>query len=175
MSPSGTEPDDQDLHGAGGTVSRRRASSSRVEWSFGSPTIAVRPPYGRDKRPFRHGLDGVVGALAVHIGLDRLKHVPDRLATEDHHVVHAPDGRDELRAVERRHDRAAGSLQPVHRGIVIHGHDEAVGLSGGALQVAHVPDVEDVEAAVRERHGSTRGAIGGDSGRQAGQGQDWHR
>ena len=25
----------------------RRASSSRVEWRFGSPTIAVRPPYAR--------------------------------------------------------------------------------------------------------------------------------
>ena len=40
----GTEPDDQNLHDAGGAVSRTRASSSRVEWSFGSPTIAVRPP-----------------------------------------------------------------------------------------------------------------------------------
>ena len=45
---------------------------------------------------------------------------------------------------------------------------------GGALQVAHVPDVQDVEAAVRERHGATGGAIGGNPSRQVGQGQDWH-
>src|SRR3546814_3085105 len=35
------KPDDEDVH------ARIRASRSRVEWSFGSPTIAMRPPYAR--------------------------------------------------------------------------------------------------------------------------------
>ena len=43
--PTSTEPDDEDLHEDGGPGSCTRASSSRVEWSFGSPTMAVRPPY----------------------------------------------------------------------------------------------------------------------------------
>ena len=48
-----------------------RASRSRVAWLLGSPTIAVRPPYAGDDAALRHGVDGVVGAFAMDVGVQQ--------------------------------------------------------------------------------------------------------
>ena len=53
----GAQPDDQDPHRRRLAVGIR-ASRSRVEWSFGSPTIAVRPPYAATMA--RSGTDSTV-------------------------------------------------------------------------------------------------------------------
>src|SRR4029079_4377114 len=56
-------------------------------------------------------------------------------------------------------DRPVLALERLHRGIVIDGNDEDVGLLGCPIEITNVADVQDVEAAVGERDGASRRAV----------------
>ena len=75
----------------------------------------------------------------------------DRRLGKDHDVVDAAQRGDELRAMLGGQNRPALPLQRLHRGIVVDRDDEQVGLLRGGLEIAHVADVQQVEAAVGER------------------------
>ena len=95
-----------------------------------------------------HGVDGVVGPLAVHVGPQRQQKRRDGRLGKDRHVVHAAERGDELRAIRRRQDRPARALQARHRRVVVDRDDEAIGLARRRLEVADVADVQQIEAAV---------------------------
>jgi hypothetical protein len=111
--------------------------------------------------PLWHRVGRVVGALAVHVWLETLEQVCDRRPREHRHVVDAAQRRDELRACRGRQHRPAGPLERVHRVVVVDRDDEAIALRARALEIADVADVDDVEAAVRERDAPARASIGG--------------
>ena len=98
-----------------------------------------------------HGVDGVVGALAVDVGPQQLEQRRRRSARER-------SRRSRRRAAPRPARRArppAGSAGPApsapRRRIVVDRHDQPVGFRGRGLQIADVADVQQVEAAVGER------------------------
>ncbi len=129
-----------------------RAIRSRVEWSLGSPTIAVRPAVGFDDRAFGHGVHCVVRPLAVHVGLQRLEQRPDGEFREQHDVVHAAQRGNQFRAAGAVQDGSPGSLERAHRGVVVQRHHQHVGFLRRAFQVAHVAHVQQIEAAVGQGH-----------------------
>ena len=102
-------------------------------------------------------LDGGRGPGCTSGGARRAADRPS--AREKHDVVDPAERRDEFRTIGPRQHRPALSLEAAHRRVVVDGHDEAVCFGGRALQVAHVADVEQVEAAVRERDGAPGGAV----------------
>ncbi len=111
--------------------------------------------------PFRHGVDRVVSTFAVHIRLQQRQQRSNRGLGKNDHVVDAAEGGDELRAITRGQYGPARPLPP-RRGIVIDRHDEAIGLGSGGLQVADVPHVKKVEAAVCEGYRSAGASFGRD-------------
>ena len=52
----------------------------------------------------RHGVEGVVGTLAVDVGLQREQQRRDRRLGEDHDVIHAAQRGQELGAIAPRSD-----------------------------------------------------------------------
>ena len=116
-------------------------------------------------RTLGHGVDGVVGAFAVHVRRDETQQPLDVRVGEHDDVVDAAEGGDELGALRRRQDRTPFTFQRRDRCIVVDRDDQAIGFLGGGLQVAHVADVQQIEAAVRKgdrlpRRAITRGSRG---------------
>ena len=60
-----------------------------------------------------------------------------------------------------------GPFQPRHRIVVVHGHNEPIGFRGRALQISHVPDMQQIEAAIRKRDRPPRGADRRDESHQS--------
>ena len=98
----------------------------------------------------------------MHVGLHQQQQPLDVRIAEDDDVVDAAQRGDELGAIGRRQDRTARALQPGHRPIVVDRDDQAIGFGRRALQIPHVPDVQEVEAAVRERDGLARRSVARD-------------
>ena len=150
--------------GRGQGRSVRLARCARAGRASSDPSGRRRWRCGR-RRPddvaLGHGVDGVVGALAVHVGQQREQRAHGRLG-EDDDVVHAAQRRHELGAVGRRQDGPARALQRPHRRVVVDGDDQPVGLRRGALEIADVADVQQVEAAVGERDRAPRRAVARD-------------
>ena len=66
-----------------------------------------------------HAVDGVVGAFAVNIGLQREQQPGDGRLGKHHDVVDAADRGDQLRAIARAENRAARPLQGGNRIVVV--------------------------------------------------------
>ncbi len=112
-----------------------------------------------------HRVRRVVGALAVHVGLEQPEQAVNIRVGEQHDVVHVFDRRHHFRAIGAAQNRAARSLQSLHRLIVVDGDDQPVGLRRGAGQIAHMADVHHVEAPVGKRNRPSAFPIG-DHGRR---------
>ena len=91
-----------------GTVTRRgfeariRSTRSVVAWSFGSPTIAVRPPYARDDVALRHGLRRVVRALRMDVRRSAQRGGRRGVLVEENDGVDAAERGDDLGALRLR-------------------------------------------------------------------------
>ena len=81
---------------------------------------------------------------------------------EDHHVVDEAKRVDQLGAIGGRKDRPPGALQSLHRCITIDRDDQAIRFGRGAAQIANVADVQQIEAAVRERNRAAGRAVARD-------------
>ena len=68
----------------------------------------------------------------------------------------AAQGGDELGAIRGGQNRPPGALQAGDGPIVVHRDDQPIGFSGRALQIPHVPDMQQIEAAVRKRNRLSR-------------------
>ena len=140
------QPDDEGLQ------RRILARSARVSWSFGSPDDRHPAAVRAHDVPLGDGVGRVVGALAVNVGPQRAEQARDVVLVEDDDVVHGAQGGHEQRAVLRRHHRPPLALQAAHGRVAVDADHEHVGLGPGCLEIAHVSDVQDVEAAVGEGH-----------------------
>ena len=114
---------------------------------------------GEHRLALGHGLGRVVGAFAVHVGLQQAQQPVHVGIGKQHDVVDALERRHHLGAIGRAQNRAAGTLQPTHRPIVVDRDDEPIGLRLRIGEIAHVPDVQDIETAVRKRDGAAFGAF----------------
>ena len=103
--------------------------------------------------PLRHGLRGVVGPLAVNVGLEGQEEIVHRVLGEDHHPVDRVKRGHQQGAILLVLERPVLALELLHRGVGVDAHDQEVALGPGALEIAGVADVEEIEAAVREGDG----------------------
>ena len=87
----------------------------------------------------------------MDVGLQQPQQPLDRQVVEHDDVVDAAEGGDELRAIGGGLHRTPFALQRSHRRIVVHRDNQPVAFGRRALQIAHVADVQEVEAAVGER------------------------
>ena len=118
----------------------------------------------RDDRAFRHRLFGVVGPFAVHVRLQESQQPLDVRIAEHHDVIHAAKSGDELGTIRRGQDGTARTLERRDGRIVVDRDDQTLGFRRGAFQIAYVADVQQIEAAVRERDRPAGRAIARDDG-----------
>jgi hypothetical protein len=77
---------------------------------------------------------------------------------KDRDVIDAAERRDELRAPSHLQDGTPRAFGFGTR-IIINSDNEAIRLSGGGLQVAHMADVQQIETAIREGNRASGGTI----------------
>src|SRR5205814_710447 len=119
----------------------------------GNPHDAPTPSFDlvrADDRPAR-----VVGSLDEHVGAKALDQRERRLLVEYHDTVHAGERREQSRPLPLGHEGTVGPLlQPSHRGVAVHAHDQGLALGARRFQQRHVPHMEEVEHPVREHDGT---------------------
>src|SRR5215813_4194566 len=98
-------------------------------------SVVLPVPDDRDPAPIRacrvalgNGVQGVVGPLAMDVGLEAQEARHDVGLVEDEDMVDAAERRDDLGALEMREDRASLALEPARRRIRVDPHDEDLGL-----------------------------------------------
>ena len=101
-----------------------------------------------DNLALGYRVDGVIGALAVHVRSQRLQQGTDGQLRKDDDVVHAAKRGDQFGSIGRGHDRPARPLELTHHIVVIDADDEQIRFIRGGFEVSHVADVQQVEAAV---------------------------
>ncbi len=99
---------------------------------------------------FGDGFFGVVGSFGVDIGLEDADDVRDVGLLKDDNVIDALEGRDKRDPVLESQNRAARTFEFSDRGVAVEGHDEDVTEFTSRIEVADVPDMQHVEAAVRQ-------------------------
>src|SRR5712692_6685615 len=99
---------------------------------------------------FRYALCRVIRAFGVDVGPQLLQERFDVGLGEEHDVVYAAERRNELRARVFIENRPAGPLQVARAGISVHANDQNIAFAARAFEIADVPDVQRIEAAVRE-------------------------
>ena len=72
------------------------------------------------------------------------------LAIEDHHVIHATERGDHLRAVLLRVERPVGAFEFAHRTVAVQTNGQSVAQRTGLAQIAHMPGMKQIEATVGE-------------------------
>src|SRR2546423_1037964 len=102
--------------------------------------------------------EGVVAALREHVRQDFNDERARRLLVEDRHEVNGREGREKFGALALVHHGAARALQSAHRAVAVDGDEQSVSQTTRRFEVAHVPDVQDVEAPVREDEPAPPGA-----------------
>ena len=110
---------------------------------------------GGDKIALGNRLGGVVGSLGVNVRAETIEEPAHMLASEDHDEINGSQAGDQLRSLGLGKEGAARALEPADGGVRVDPHDEEISLAAGVLQVAEVPDVEQVEGAIGEHDGSS--------------------
>src|SRR3974390_3359579 len=107
-------------------------------------TSAVRPHFVA----FGHAVAGVVGALGLHVRMDFAYQRPHVRLIENYYGVHVGQSGNDLGALGLRHHRTPLALQPPRAAVGVHRHHQLSAQRLGAAQIADVPHVQQVEAAV---------------------------
>ena len=92
----------------------------------------------------------VVCAFGVDVGAKRQQEFGDGRLVEDYDVVNCAKGRDRLGSLALRDEGAALAFESVHLLVAVYADDEEVAEVASAFEVADVPDVQEVEAAIGE-------------------------
>jgi len=104
----------------------------------------------RRRSALRNRLGRIVGPFRVDIGTKCFEQGLHVRFVKKYDVVDRPQGGNKLRTRLLIEDRAAGSLECANAAIHIDADGENVALAASSFQVADVPDVKRVEAAVRK-------------------------
>jgi hypothetical protein len=99
-----------------------------------------------------NGVGGVVGAFGVHVRAEGFEERLDVGFAEEEHVIDGAKGGYEIGAGVFGKNGPAGAFESADARVAIHRDDEDVALAAGAFEIADVPDVQRVKAAVREHH-----------------------
>lgn len=97
---------------------------------------------------FWNGFRGVIGALGVNVGAQFLEQLFDVGFFEEDDEINVTQGSDEFGAGVFVQNGATGTFQAENAGIGIYTDDEDVTFLPGAGEIAHMADVECIEAAV---------------------------
>src|SRR5205085_11442474 len=92
----------------------------------------------------------VVAALREHVGQNLRDERARRLLVEDRHEVHRRERREHFGALALAQHGATRALQSAHRAVAVDGDEQRVPQLPRGFEVAHVPDVQKVEAPVGE-------------------------
>ncbi len=118
------------------------------------PTAAPADYIGTDD-----GVGLVIAALDDHVGLQRLDQCKRGVVVEEDHAVDALERGNDARPFGGRNDGPVSTLaEPLRRRVAVDTHDQRCAERCGGLEYRDVPNMEEVEYAVREDH-RTRRAI----------------
>ena len=109
---------------------------------------------------FGNVLGGVIGALGLDVGMNFADDGADVKLGEDDDSVDIGKGGENLRAFFRGHQWTALSFQRTYGFIRIDGNDEAAAEFLGGVKIAHVADVQQIEASIGQRNALTGRAPG---------------
>ena len=101
---------------------------------------------------FRDGLESVIGALGVDVGVNFAEKMFYVELVENYDVVHKFQRGDERRTRTLGENWAAFAFQFSGTGIGIDSDDEKIAFLFCGLQVANVADVQQIEDAIREHN-----------------------
>src|SRR5947209_6253978 len=92
----------------------------------------------------------VVRPFGVDVGAKGQKEFGDGRLVEDYDVVNGAQGRDRLGALAFGDEGTVIALEASHLLVAVYADDEEVAEAARAFEVADVPDVQQIEAAVGE-------------------------
>lgn len=98
--------------------------------------------------PFRHARFSVIGAFCMNRGLKGVENAVDVRLIKDHNMIHTPKCGNKRRSFILIQDRAPGSFQAANRPVAVDRHNERIAQCACTFEIAHVADVENIEAAV---------------------------
>src|SRR5664280_2245150 len=90
----------------------------------------------------------VVGALGLHVGANLANQGAHVRFVKKNYRIHVSQCGDYLRALRSRHQRASRSLEPGDAVVRIHRHHQLSAQRLRAMQIANVPNVQQVKAAI---------------------------
>src|ERR1700730_11412941 len=99
---------------------------------------------------FGNGLCRVIRALGMDVGTRLFEERFDVGFNKKHDVIYAAEGGHELCARAFVENWPAGPLLIADAGISVHANDQNIAFATGAFKIADMPDVQRIEAAVRE-------------------------
>ena len=92
----------------------------------------------------------IVASFYEHVRQQFRDQAPRRNVVEDDDVIHVPERREYLRALGLIEDRTVGTFQLTHASIAVYCDDQRVTKRSRLRQITHVPDVQQIENAVRK-------------------------
>ena len=112
----------------------------------------------KDRRAFRNRVDGVVGALTVHVWSQYFEKWGNCRFGKYRDVVHAAKRRHQFCAFGHFQNWTPRALGR-RRVIVIDRNNQPISFQRSCLKIPDVSHVQQIETAVGERHSPPRGAI----------------
>ena len=100
--------------------------------------------------PLGNAVLGVIRALAMDVRTKGLEERPHGSLLENHDIVYRLQRGHELRPASLVQDRTARALELPHRVVPVDGDHEHIALLRGSLEIAHMADVQQIEASIRK-------------------------
>src|SRR5918911_669768 len=120
------------------------------------------PAIGSYHIALRNGLLRVVCALGVNVRADGTEQRLDGRLCEDRDEIYGAQAGDYFGALAFGDERASLPFLSTHLGVRVDRDDQQIAQGASAFQVAYVPDVQEVEAAVGKNDPRTLPARNGD-------------
>ena len=112
--------------------------------------------------------EGPVPTLHEHIRFHRLDESQGRVLPEEHDGVHGGQGAEDLRPLLLRNYRSTGAFEAADARVGVKAHHEVIPEGARGVEVAHMADMEEVEASVGEDDDLTDGTPVCPQGHEAG-------
>src|SRR5712692_6919878 len=115
---------------------------------FGIPDNCHAHPKPCGEFALGNRVGGVVRALGMHVGVERAEQSLDVGLVEDNREIYGRKRGDQLCAALLVEDGPPRAFQPPHAGVGIDADHEQVALGSRRMEIARVPDVKKIEAAI---------------------------
>ena len=98
--------------------------------------------------PLGDALSSVIRSLCVDVGANLADYRSHVQLGKNENCVHCFEGRQQFCALVFRHRRTSFALQLANTGIGVHGDDQLIAQRLRRAEIAHMPDVKDIETAI---------------------------